>query len=187
MIAQEKTALVRESRLLVRKLFPEVLPEFACLPHACALQVLLAKAGQCTMLQAGTAQWPYLRLEDDDGVRPTHFSYFWEGPESPVNRERLKRNLLPEIHCWLAHQEPDTVIDSTTGTWPARARVGGFQWTARLPPDYLWATERELRDLSLSYGYEVTYAPSLDACKIADACAKRNGIYEAIMEEVQRT
>lgn len=185
MITMEKTALVRESRLLVRKLFPLILPEFACLYHACALQVLMAKVGQRTMLQAGTAQWPYLRRDEDDGVKPTHFSYFWEGLSSPVNRERLRQNLLPEIHCWIAHRDPDTVIDPTTGTWPTRALIGGYQWTAPLPPDYLWVTLEGLRDLSLSYGYEITYQPSLDACEIASDCAVKAGIYESIMEEVR--
>src|SRR5262249_18402555 len=32
-----------------------------------------------TIIQAGSAQWPRIRPEMDDGVSPTHFAYEWDG------------------------------------------------------------------------------------------------------------
>ena len=38
-----------------------------------------------TIIQAGSAQWPRVPPEMDDGESPTNFSYEWD-PDSPVAR-----------------------------------------------------------------------------------------------------
>lgn len=179
-ITKERTLLVQEPRLLVRRAFPQAREGFDCLYQAVALQIVLGLAGLKTMLQAGTAQWPYLRREEDDGKGSTHFAYKWEGPETPVNAARIREGQLPEFHCWVAHRDPDTIIDPTTSTWPIRARIGGYQWTNSFPPDYLWVTTEGLKDLSLQYGFQITYAPALDACQIASEFAHVGGIYDPL-------
>lgn len=176
MIDQSKrAALVAEARDLYLRLWPDHAGRFethACLFHAVALQGLLAREGLVTMLQAGTAAWPMLRAEDDDGVRSTHFGYEWQGLRDPLTRAMVQSGRLPELHVWLAHRDPDTLIDPTTGTWQLRAQRGGYPaWTAPAPPPFLWTTTTELEALQEEYPLGIRYVPDLTACKIADALA----------------
>jgi hypothetical protein len=102
-----------------------------------------------TIIQAGTAQWP--RLAVDDGISATHFSYEWNPDAEPTRLflsgtiplvERADGHLqasLPEMHVWLACPESTEVIDFTTGLWPDACRETiGEEWLAGRPPDYLW-------------------------------------------------
>lgn len=104
-----------------------------------------------TLIQAGSAQWPRVPPELDDGVSPTHFAYEWD-PQSafarlvrsgtiPVAR-RADGHLalsLPEIHVWLGCPDTGEIIDFTTGQWPAACRAAlGLEWLAPLPPAYFW-------------------------------------------------
>lgn len=113
-------------------------------------QILKAFAGAPrTIIQAGTASWP--RLAVDDGVSPTHFSYEWNAldpntrlfasgliPVVPRADGHVQAS-LPEMHVWLACPESGEVIDFTTGLWPLACReMIGMEWLAPLPPDYLW-------------------------------------------------
>lgn len=113
-------------------------------------QIIRAFAGAPrTIIQAGSAQWP--RLAIDDGVSPTHFSYEWNA-DDPTTRlftagltplvRRTDGHMqasLPEMHVWLACPESTELIDFTTGLWPEACRETiGEQWLAPLPPEYLW-------------------------------------------------
>ena len=179
----DRGALILEARALRARVFPECPGEGACLYEACCLQVVLGRAGLGTMIQAGTAQWPLLREEDDDGVAPNAFAYEWQGLGDRLTRDRVAAGLLPELHCWLAHRDPSTIIDTTTGTWPARAGLAGLDWTAAAPPDFLWG-ETEALFAEARYG-GVTYAADLDACEVAGGFAQR-GIYPRLINELRR-
>jgi hypothetical protein len=99
----------------------------------------LREKGVRAILQAGTAGWPRIRPEQDDGVCPTHFSYVWS-PLDPASRIALMQGLMPEVHVWAAIPETGEIVDFTSGKFPEQARkLVGFDWPGDLPPKYLWA------------------------------------------------
>jgi len=172
-----KARLITDSKALYERAAPAlgkpVPATHACLYHAVALQMLLAKRhGIETMLQAGTAQWPMCRPEEDDGIRNTHFAYQWDGIEDPKVMACLVNAQLPELHVWLAHRDPDTIIDPTTGTWPERAALDGQTWTGPPTPSFIWHTPAEMAMLIRDqYPLGFTYRCDPVACKVADAFA----------------
>lgn len=165
---------VEKARTVYQGIWPEVDERGACMFHALTLQIVLARTfGVRTMLQAGSCSWPMIRPEDDDGERATHYSYRWNGMEDPETAAYFAAGKLPECHVWLATREPeDTIIDPTTGTWPARAKRGGHDWSAIEPPEFLWATQADLRALSEVRGYVVRYAAVVEACIAVDILAQ---------------
>jgi hypothetical protein len=104
-----------------------------------------------TLIQAGSAQWPRIPPERDDGVSPTHFAYEWD-PDSDLGRlaragispvirrgDRWIAASLPEMHIWLGCPGSGEILDFTTGLWPAACLATiGEEWLAPPPPDYLW-------------------------------------------------
>lgn len=178
MVPERYRAAVAEARRVRRMLWPEVRSTHSCLYEAVTLQmVLAARTGLRTMLQAGTVQWPMCLLEEDDGVRATHFSYAWDAREA---MQHVMAGRLPELHTWLAFrsaEHPDGVIvDTTAGSWPERAVQAGHSWTSLAPPDCLWASGADLQALSDARGFGILYGADMDACRCADAFA-RHGVY----------
>jgi len=104
----------------------------------------------------------------DDGVSATHYSYEWEGLASPAVLRSLSAMELPELHVWLAHRDPDTIIDPTVGTWVDRARAGGFAWTAVEPPAFLWSPLADIRSKYQRGSLAPLYEAHMDACRVAD-------------------
>jgi hypothetical protein len=108
------------------------------------------------ILQAGTAGWPYIADEDDDGVMPTHFTYMWDDACNAM--ERLRAGMLngfvrdgkilaalPEIHIWVALPQTGEIIDMATGFWPEAAKEAmGVEWQCERPPAFLWATAAQM-------------------------------------------
>ncbi len=111
--------------------------------------------GRPAIIQAGTASWPRIRPEEDDGVMATHFSYVW----TPGSRPDHAAGKLPEMHVWIALPDTLEVVDFTTSLWPDQCRkVTGMEWTAPDPPPWIW-TKR------LPPG--VVYTPDHDAIALA--------------------
>lgn len=111
-------------------------PEAGCIYWAAATVKHLAAIGTRAVLQAGSMQWPCSAV--DDGVNPTHFSYMWE-PDSATTRAQLAAGKMPEMHCWAAIPATGEIIDITTRYLVYQAKVRtGLEWTASLPPDFLW-------------------------------------------------
>jgi hypothetical protein len=124
-----------------------------CLEIAWQGYLLLKGRSPRTIIQAGSASWPRVPPELDDGVMNTHFSYVWD-PDSYAARLALagvfqaarlggrKGFSLPEMHVWLARPDTRDIIDFTTGLWPEACKLTiGEEWLAPPPPDYLWADE----------------------------------------------
>jgi hypothetical protein len=115
-----------------------------CLYYAVYGTMALKKLGLRAVLQAGSAGWMRIKPEEDDGVIATHFSYMWT-PTEPISRAALARGLMPEMHAWIALPDEQTIVDFTSGMFPAHAkRMGGVEWTGPLPPLYFWGTEEDL-------------------------------------------
>jgi hypothetical protein len=157
----ERRIIVAEARKLVRRVFPGVELRQACLYHAWAVAVVANKRDHYFRLQAGTAYWPCVATELDDGVSPNRFGYEYQpGGKLYVAQAELA-DTLPEMHVWAVHPAGGEIIDLTTGMWPAQARaLQGIDWRATRPPDYLWCS---IFDLPKG----VVYEPSQEASDLA--------------------
>lgn len=121
-------------------------PSGMCLQHAAygweALRDYLPHDARI-ILQGGSATWPRLRPEDDDGVIGTHFGYEWsDGPATSI--AILTGNFSAvECHFWLGVLQPgspDQLVDFTTWGLPTQARItAGLDWPGITPPPYLWS------------------------------------------------
>ena len=173
------------ARVFFRRLWPEaevIRDTHSCLFMTACLQGVLATIGIKTMLQAGSCQWPMLEPENDDGECATHFSYQWEGLKDDRTNFFFRAGALPEMHCWLAYRDPDTIVDATSGSWPERAHAGGHSWETPRPPDFLWHTADELESLvEREFKLGIRYEANLEACKVADELASRE-IYPKVAE-----
>lgn len=107
-----------------------------CLPLAVEIIRELSRFNVRAVLQAGSAQWKCMAI--DDGVSSTHFAYMWE--MSPLTQQRLLNNMLPEMHCWVGIPSTQEIVDVSTNDLVEQAKLrAGINWTAELPPDYIWA------------------------------------------------
>ncbi len=134
-----------------------------------------------TLIQAGSAQWPRVPPELDDGVSPTHFSYQW-CPGSDVARlvragifPAVRRGdgqlafSLPEMHVWLGCPGTGELIDFSSGLWPAACKAAtGLDWLAPPPPEYVWALGDRLPA-------GARYAPCRDAIDLVVLLLRRQG------------
>lgn len=171
-----KRKLVADSRLLYLELWPELTREGACLAHALTLQALAAKRfGLRLVLQAGTAFWPRIREDEDDGSRPTRFGFKWNGLGDGVTKAMLGLGRLPEIHCWLGDPESNDLIDPTTGAWPLLAAEHGLKWTAKRPPEFLWCELEgfEAKQAEKPQPFRVVYHVQREATIVALDLAER--------------
>ncbi len=114
-------------------------------------------------IQAGTAYWPRLRQDQDDGLASTmtQFGYLFDpGVQNVATVAVLHR--LPEMHAWVgipaAEGFPSTLIDLTVRWWPDRClETTGMDWPGGPPPPFLWADR-------LPKG--VSYIPHLEAIRL---------------------
>lgn len=142
---QLQEVIVRDARKLARVMFRDV-SDFTghCLLMAGATILAAQKHGLRLCLQAGTAYWPRVTAETDDGVEPNRFGYEWE-PGSPATKLRLAMGLLPEMHVWAGDPERQEVVDLTTGSWPKQCvLLTGLTWKAPAPPAYFWGPAASL-------------------------------------------
>lgn len=100
-------------------------------------RVLKEQLGIQAFVQAGTANWPLIPDELDDGVCCTHFGYVFE---APVAYYRFAQGLLPEMHAWVVLPEHEEIIDLTTGFQPMQCKrmIGKEFHPSVRPPPYLW-------------------------------------------------
>lgn len=147
--AHVRRAVIADAQAVLAAAWPDTTPGANCINAAAAVCIAAHKYGLVVMPQGGSTSWPRLRIEDDDGVSATHFSYEYEarGNLRAVVDSVLARGAVPEIHAWavvLASDGPE-VVDLTVPYWPRRcAEVLGLPWTAPQPPPFLWADEDEV-------------------------------------------
>jgi hypothetical protein len=135
-------------------------PSQACLYWAHYTVEVLTALGIRAIIQAGSASWPRVRPDRDDGVSPTHHSYVWE-PDSAVTKARVAAGEMPELHVWAAIPARGEIIDMTTRYWPKQCRlIQGLDWPGDQPPSYFWGAAGELPE-------GVLYAPDMQAIALA--------------------
>ncbi len=89
-----------------------------CVVWALAGSIALSRHGVRTILfQGGSAFWPVVRPEHDDGVTPNRFGYQWSLTEAMPH---LMAGDLPEVHAWLAFDDLDGE------RWVLDLAAGGF-------------------------------------------------------------
>lgn len=139
--------------------------------YACEV---LAEYGLDVVIQAGSAWWPRIPLEQFDEVESSHFSYQFD---SALAYTQVATGVaFPAIHCWVVHRiqglDGDTycVVDFSTKYLPQQCReLVGEEWTAPTM-DYLWATGRELAEM------HVLYAVHPEASRLALALTRAQGL-----------
>lgn len=130
--------IVRKARRLAP---PDAWDTALCFYYGVATVETLRAHGVRAVIQAGSASWPRVRPEQDDGVMATHFSYEWSPHEMP-SRMMLAKGGMPEMHVWVGLPETSEIVDMTTGLWPAQAkRIGGFDWLGDQPPKFFWGSK----------------------------------------------
>lgn len=169
----QKRKLVKDARLLVARLWPQLAGQSTCLQQACALQLLLTKREYVAVLQAGTAVWQRNATEG--------YGYEWESRRASVLKphpdEPDRYVLSTDVHVWLAAVDPEpTLIDPTTGDWPAHAAKAGYDWDPSLkPPGFVWETAGKLAQRK----HRPIYEPAPEACLWAMQQAEED-IYPAL-------
>ena len=168
----DKAALYAE---VVKRVAAHAPPDAArtalCFYYAAFGVEALREAGLRAVIQAGSASWPIIDLDKDDGVQMTHFSYQWS-PNEIQSRLAIAGGAMPEMHVWVALPDSGELVDFTTGFWPEQAKLlTGLDWPGPKPPNYLW-------DKKLPRG--VQYTPIRDAVTFALwAAAKTFGMERA--------
>jgi hypothetical protein len=176
----QRDQIVRDARKVYAAVFDSlaggiiVVEHAGCLYHTAALIYAAHQHGVDLMLQAGTAAWPRMPIEDDDGEVHTHFAYEWQGLTDPATQKTIAAGIMPEMHVWAAHIEEGALIDITTRYLPKQCRMqGGMEWLAEAPPDYLWAPGKEIPDAWLYTPHEDAVRFVMDEMKEAiKACGR---------------
>ena len=162
-----KDVLVRAARAHVLRVvraqedFPE---RGACLLYALAALGVGKVLGVRLVLQAGTATWPFVAPELDDGVSANSFGYEWD-PEHLRSSHALALGLMPEMHVWAGDPVAQEVVDLSTEHWPAQRAMlmgGDSGWTGPRPPVWLWGKPPA----------RVVYLPNAEATAHATRLAK---------------
>jgi hypothetical protein len=119
-------------------------------------------------VQAGSAFWPRVPVEQDDGITSLNFGYQFDA-RHPLTLLALAGVLLgrgsgaalPEMHVWLGLPDSQELIDFTAGQWPVQCQaLLGEPWLTPTPPDFLWCPASELPE-------RVYYRPQREATLLA--------------------
>lgn len=134
-----------------------------------------------TIIQAGSAQWPRVPPEMDDGTSPTHFAYLWDPLSAPARLAWAGVHAavalgdesvvvsLPEVHVWLGCPNTGELIDFASGLMPlACAHLLGLPWPGPLPPAYFW-------DFGTRRPAGVNYLPAREAIDLVVTVLRRQG------------
>lgn len=106
--------------------------------------------GERAVFQAGTASWPIISESEDDGVRPTNYSYMWE-PGSERTLQQMSNLALPELHAWVALPDRNEVVDFTLGAQREMCKkLAGYEPTIAFP-DYFWGNAEDAERLKYVY------------------------------------
>lgn len=102
------------------------------------------------VLQAGSASWKVVPDENDDGIKPTHYSYVCESLTSRDIMVMMTEGVLPELHVWAAIPSTNEVIDLTTRFLPRLCKESGIELELKYPA-YLWEDVKRLSETGVYY------------------------------------
>jgi hypothetical protein len=130
-----------------------------CIWWACFTCKVLRSAGYPAQLQAGTAYWPCMNREQDDGIS-NQFGYKYT--PGIKNAMMFAQGRLPEIHAWAAMVPTQEIVDPTPAYWPSLAERLHVGWPGTAPRPYFWGKASDLPD-------GVTYLADAEAISLAYA------------------
>lgn len=158
--SEAKALIVREASLAAERLCLRagIAVEGACIVYAAAVIRRARQDGISLVLQAGSAFWPRVRPEQDDGVSSTHFGYQWDPPNVLGH---LMAGNLPELHAWAGDPRTQEIVDLTAGKFPEQClKLTGMDWPGDRPPSSFWGRGRDLPG-------GASYEPNLEATTVA--------------------
>lgn len=135
-------------------------PDRLCILKAAAGRAALLRHGAiAASFQGGSAFWPVVKPECDDGVSPNRYGYEWTLTDAVT---RLMAGEVPEVHAWVAFAFPVSqvwILDLSAGSF---ARLGaaalGIAPAAVLPtPEAFWHRASD------SLPFEVEYRADANA------------------------
>jgi hypothetical protein len=158
---RKRKALVRDARKLAAETFPDTEGKpGCCLFLAWATCVVAERYGLKLLMYAGSAAWPCMDDEHDDGYSPNVFEYVFD-PNDHQTIARLSAGMLPEMHVWAGNPRTGDIIDLSTGDLPQQAlETAGIEWKAATPPDHWWGPASRLPKYA-------SYKPSPIAGRVA--------------------
>lgn len=113
-----------------------------CIYWACAVGTALVQEGIRGVIQAGSASWPFIDMQDDDGVSATNYSYVWGMTNDLSFEQHGSKFLMPELHAWVGIPETQEIIDPTTRFLKRNVKASGFEWKRKQdPPQYFWSNK----------------------------------------------
>jgi hypothetical protein len=130
-----------------------------CLFWAFFLMRAMHQAGlKEAQIQAGTAYWPTVAPEHDDGICDNQYGYRFTWDR--LAQSKLIMGEQPEMHVWVAiAKHPVEIADLTAPFFKRRAIQEGRKWAHSDPPDFLWT------EPPLPHG--VIYQADMQAIEIA--------------------
>ena len=142
-----KRMIVKKARKLVKAHFPSVAGSTgACLYLSWAVCSVAREHKINLLMMAGSAYWPRVTSETDDGVEANRFGYEWDPIEAAPH---LAADIMPELHVWAGDPLTGEIIDLSTGDWPKQCLdVLGVPWKAPSPPAFFWAPASSLPALA---------------------------------------
>jgi len=142
-----KRVIVKQARKLANKTFGKVASgPGACLYLSWAVCTVAREHGIRLLMLAGSAYWPHVTPETDDGVESNRFGYEFD---LETAAPYLAANLMPELHVWAGDPLTGEIVDLSTGAWPNQCReLLGVGWKAPNPPAFFWAPPSSLPNLA---------------------------------------
>lgn len=126
--------------------------------------------GHRLIIQAGTAYWPRVTDETDDGEEPNQFGYCWESTFEDGLAYVAKHGTLPEMHVWAADPAAQEIVDLSIGQLPSLCEaLAGLPWKAPEPPRWVWQPFGDFPDLT-------SYVPTMEATALALFILKRKNL-----------
>lgn len=131
---QFKDSIIERARYEVKEVFPGKPLGRMCLPLSLAIGSILEEQGIDTNLFAGTAMFPVVPPNEDDGNQATHHSFVFDPDIAEL--QSLFGN-FPEMHVWIVCR--GEVIDATCGAQTRHGIKQGIKVENPIKlPDYLW-------------------------------------------------
>ena len=168
MAAVNRDAMVAAARQLAHETFGEPTKGMgSCLALTWSICTIARRQGLRLIMQAGSAHWPRVTNETDDGTEPNLFGYEWDLQTALRVMPSLPPNWLPEIHIWAADPVAVEIVDLSTGAFPTLCKsMTGLPWKAPQPPAYFWGNPLDVP----TPGY---YHPQRSACEMAVRLLRR--------------
>lgn len=160
----EQNKIVALAEAWINRHFPQASESpGACFYYAVAACIAASELNRRFLIQGGSAFWPCVSSELDDGEGPNRFGYEWSDDAAAMVMVDVNTLRLPEMHCWAVDPERSEIIDLASRFWPAQAARLGIKWRAPHPPRAFWTS---FNGLPMGVDYRATRGGTLLAIQL---------------------